>query len=110
VWVALSKGLGCPVGSVLAGNADLMARAVRVRRVFGGAMRQSGILAAAGLYALDHHLDRLADDHANARLIAGRLAEIPGVALDLMTVQTNILVFRLVPDAQATVTILVVSL
>src|SRR5207302_3441912 len=68
VSVALSKGLGCPVGSLVAGNRDIIARAVRARRMFGGAMRQSGILAAAGLYALDHNLDRLGEDHANARL------------------------------------------
>jgi threonine aldolase len=95
VSVALSKGLGCPVGSVMAGTADMMARAVRQRRMFGGAMRQSGILAAAGLYALDHNLDRLAEDHANARTIAERLAGLPGVRLDLATVQTNIVVFQL---------------
>jgi len=104
VSVALSKGLGCPVGSVLAGSAEDMTRAVRARRMLGGAMRQSGILAAAGLYALDHHIDRLAEDHANARLIAERLAGLPGVALDLATVQTNIVVFQLderLPDAAA---------
>jgi len=98
VSVALSKGLGCPVGSVLAGSAAEIARAVRARRMFGGAMRQSGILAAAGLYALDHHVALLAEDHANARLIAERLARLPGIALDLATVETNIIVFRLAPD------------
>src|SRR5262249_38180970 len=86
VSFALSKGLGCPVGSVLAGSAELMARAVRQRRIFGGAMRQSGILAAAGLYALDHNVARLPEDHASARLIAERLAGLPGVSLDLATV------------------------
>jgi threonine aldolase len=104
VSVALSKGLGCPVGSVLAGGAAEIARAVRARRMFGGAMRQSGILAAAGLYALDHHVDRLGDDHANARLIAERLAGLSGIVLDLATVETNIIVFRLasgMPDAAA---------
>jgi len=104
VSVALSKGLGCPVGSVVAGSAAEIARAVRVRRMFGGAMRQSGILAAAGLYALDHHVTRLAEDHANARLIAERLAGLAGVVLDLATVQTNIIVFQLapgLPDAAA---------
>ncbi|HEV8678205.1 MAG TPA: GntG family PLP-dependent aldolase, partial [Stellaceae bacterium] len=100
VSVALSKGLGCPVGSVLAGGAETIARAVRARRMFGGAMRQSGILAAAGLYALDHHIDQLAEDHANARLIAERLAGLPGVALDLATVETNIVVFRLDPASR----------
>jgi len=104
VSVALSKGLGCPVGSVLAGSAEIMARAVRQRRMFGGAMRQSGIVAAAGLYALDHNVGRLKEDHANARLIAERLADLPGIALDLTTVQTNIVVFELgdgQPDAAA---------
>jgi len=104
VSVALSKGLGCPVGSVLAGSAAEITRAVRARRMFGGAMRQSGILAAAGLYALDHHVARLAEDHANARLIAERLASLPGIVLDLATVETNIIVFRLapgLPDAAA---------
>jgi threonine aldolase len=102
VSVALSKGLGCPVGGVMAGSADDIARALRQRRMFGGAMRQSGILAAAGLYALDHNVARLREDHANARLIAERLAGLPGVILDLATVQTNIVVFELaegMPDA-----------
>src|ERR1700729_544806 len=75
VSVALSKGLGCPVGSVIAGRSADMVRAVRARRMFGGAMRQSGILAAAGLYALDHNVARLAEDHANPRVMAERLAE-----------------------------------
>jgi threonine aldolase len=96
--VALSKGLGCPVGSVLAGPKAMMAAAVTARRRFGGAMRQSGILAAAGLYALDRNVARLADDHANARTIAEAVAPIPGVILDLATVQTNIVIFRLAPD------------
>jgi threonine aldolase len=106
VSVALSKGLGCPVGSVLAGTAAEIGRAIRARRMFGGAMRQSGILAAAGLYALDHNVARLGEDHANARLIAERLAGMAGIALDLATVQTNIVIFRLgegLPDA-ATIT------
>jgi threonine aldolase len=106
VSVALSKGLGCPVGSVLAGSAAEIARAVRARRMFGGAMRQSGILAAAGIYALDHHVARLAEDHANARALAERLAGLSGIALDLATVETNIIVFHLaegLPDAAAIV-------
>ena len=97
--VALSKGLGCPVGSVLAGDAAFMAQAVTARRRFGGAMRQSGILAAAGLYALDHNMAQLADDHANARLIAERIAQLPGVRIDLSTVQTNIVIWEMAPDA-----------
>ena len=102
VSVALSKGLGCPVGSVLAGDSATIARAVRARRMFGGAMRQSGILAAAGLYALDHNVARLGEDHANARLVAERLAGLRGIVLDLSTVQSNIVIFRLedgLPDA-----------
>jgi threonine aldolase len=99
VSVALSKGLGCPVGSVIAGPYPSIVRARRARRMFGGAMRQAGILAAAGLYALDHNLSRLGDDHDNAKLIAERLAGLRGVALDLATVQTNIVIFRMAEDA-----------
>jgi threonine aldolase len=99
VSVALSKGLGCPVGSLVAGDRATIARAVRVRRMFGGAMRRSGILAAAGLYALDHNMARLSDDHANARLLAERLAGLGAVELDLATVQSNIVIFRLRPGA-----------
>jgi threonine aldolase len=99
VSVALSKGLGAPGGSVLAGSAELIERCVRYRRMQGGAMRQVGIYAAAGLYALDHNLERLADDHRNARAIAERLRVSKKVVLDLDTVQTNILVFGLREDA-----------
>jgi threonine aldolase len=98
VAISLSKGLGAPVGSVLAGRRTHITAAVRYRRMLGGAMRQAGILAAAGLYALQHNVARLADDHANARLIAERLLESKAVDLDPATVQTNILVFR-VADA-----------
>ena len=106
VSVALSKGLGCPVGSVIAGRREDISRAVRARRMFGGAMRQSGILAAAGLWALDHNLARLAADHANARLLAERLAGLRGVSLDLRTVQSNIVIFQTeegAPDAATVV-------
>ncbi len=102
VSVALSKGLGAPGGSVLAGSKELIARCSRYRRMMGGALRQSGILSAAGLYALEHNLDRLGEDHANARIIGETLAASPRIALDLATVQTNILVFSLkdgAPDA-----------
>ena len=105
VSVALSKGLGCPVGSVLAGSKALIAQAVTARRRFGGAMRQSGILAAAGLYALDHNVARLADDHANARIIAERIAGLAGVRLDLATVQTNIVIWDMADDAPDAATI-----
>ncbi len=93
--ISLSKGLGAPVGSLLAGTRDVIERAVRYRRMFGGAMRQSGLLAAAGLYALDHNVGRLSADHANARLFAEALARHERVDLDLATVQTNIIVFHL---------------
>jgi threonine aldolase len=105
VSVALSKGLGCPVGSVLAGGRTEIARAHRTRRMFGGAMRQSGILAAAGLWALDHNIDRLAEDHANARLLAERLVGLRGVALDLATVQSNIVIFHMAKGAPDAATI-----
>ncbi len=99
ISVALSKGLGAPGGSVLAGSRETMRRAVRYRRMFGGAMRQVGIFAAAGLYALDHHLARLDEDHVHARLMAERLVRCPGVLLDLGSVQTNIVIFRLAAEA-----------
>jgi len=105
VSVALSKGLGCPVGSVVAGRRAEIARAHRARRMFGGAMRQAGILAAAGLWALDHNIDRLAEDHANARLLAERLDGLRGVELDLATVQSNILIFHMAKNAPDAATI-----
>jgi len=106
VSIALSKGLGCPVGSVLAGTRADIDALVRYRRMLGGAMRQSGVLAAAGVHALAHNVARLAEDHANARLIGERLAECAGVALDLAALETNILVFELrdaAPDAATVV-------
>jgi threonine aldolase len=106
VSIALSKGLGCPVGSVLAGTRTDIAALVRYRRMLGGAMRQSGVLAAAGVHALEHHVERLAEDHANARLIGERLAGCAGVTLDLDALETNIVVFRLAdgaPDAATVV-------
>jgi threonine aldolase len=105
VGVALSKGLGAPGGSLLAGAKALIDKCVRYRRMAGGAMRQSGIFSAAGLYALDHNMDRLADDHAIARLLGERLAASPRIVLDLATVQTNILVFSLAPDAPDSATL-----
>ena len=102
VSVALSKGLGAPGGSLLAGSRELLLRAMRERRMLGGAMRQAGIFGAAGLYALEHHYDRLAEDHANARLMADILIACKSISLDPATVQTNILVFDLAdgaPDA-----------
>jgi threonine aldolase len=99
VAVALSKGLGAPGGSLLAGSRALIERSVRYRRMFGGAMRQVGIFAAAGLHALDHHMERLVEDHANARAIAERLAASRRIVIDLPSAQTNILVFTLAADA-----------
>ena len=106
VSITLSKGLGAPGGSVLAGSREHITAAVRYRRMTGGAMRQVGIFAAAGLYALENNVARLADDHANARKIAERVAESRFVTLDPATVRTNILVFRLTdegPDAATVV-------
>jgi threonine aldolase len=93
VWIDLSKGLGCPVGAVLAGNKDFIARAWRYKHLFGGAMRQSGILAAAGVYAMEHHVERLRDDHANATLLAEGLSGMKGVRVENPQPQTNIVFF-----------------
>ena len=88
VTVCLSKGLGCPLGALLAGSLELMERAWREKHLFGGAMRQAGIVAAAGLYALDHHVERLADDHARARTLAEAF-DAAGLPVDLEQVETN---------------------
>jgi threonine aldolase len=88
VTLCLSKGLGCPLGALLAGSSDLIERAWREKHLFGGAMRQAGIVAAAGVYALEHHVERLADDHARARALA-ELLEAAGVPVDLEQVETN---------------------
>ena len=104
--VALSKGLGAPAGTMLAGPRDVIRDCIRHRRMLGGAMRQIGILGAAGLYALDHHLDRLAEDHANAQLIASSLRASSHVRLAADPVETNIVIFFLgdsAPDAAAVV-------
>ncbi len=93
IWVDLSKGLGAPVGAVLAGSRDFIERAWVFKQRFGGAMRQAGIIAAAGVYALRHHIDRLAEDHGRARELALGLAEIRGVTLNLARVETNIVIF-----------------
>jgi threonine aldolase len=94
LMVAFSKGLGAPAGSMLAGPRDLISAAIRHRRMLGGAMRQVGMLAAACDYGLTHHLERLGEDHANARLIAERLAGCPAVRINLERTQTNIVVFE----------------
>lgn len=93
VWIDFSKGLGCPVGSVLAGSKDFIENAWTWKHRLGGAMRQSGVLAAAALYALDHHVDRLAEDHANAATLAAAIREMPGLRLDPGPVETNLVFF-----------------
>ncbi|HUF94030.1 MAG TPA: GntG family PLP-dependent aldolase, partial [Candidatus Limnocylindria bacterium] len=94
VTFCVSKGLGAPVGSVVCGSADFILRARRVRKMLGGGMRQAGVIAAAGLVALERMVDRLAEDHAHARALAVGLARLPGLAVDLDSVQTNIVIFR----------------
>jgi threonine aldolase len=94
-WIDLTKGLGGPIGAVLVGSTDFIEEAWRYKQMWGGAMRQSGIVAAAGLYALDHHVERLAEDHANAKRLAEGLAEIDGVTCDPDSVETNIVMFDL---------------
>lgn len=93
VWIDLSKGLGCPVGAVLAGSREFIAIASRWKQAFGGAMRQSGIIAAAGIYALQHNVARLAEDHENMKLLARGLSQIPGIELDDPDPRTNIVYF-----------------
>ena len=99
VSVCFSKGLGAPVGSALVGSRELIARAHRIRKMLGGGMRQAGVLAAAALHALDHHVDRLADDHANARALAEGLQGLSGVTVQ--PPQTNIVFVDLAPDKAA---------
>ena len=101
VTFCLSKGLGAPVGSVICGSAEFIGRARRVRKMLGGGMRQAGIIAAAGIVALERMVDRLAEDHANARRLAEGLAALPGLTIDLASVQTNIVIVRVArgPDA-----------
>ncbi|MCC7291879.1 MAG: aminotransferase class I/II-fold pyridoxal phosphate-dependent enzyme [Phycisphaerales bacterium] len=93
VSMCFSKGLGAPVGSIVAGSAEIIRRVHRFRKMFGGGMRQAGILAAAALYALDHHVERLADDHHNARRLAQIISALPGIQVDPRRVQTNIVFF-----------------
>lgn len=97
--LCFSKGLGAPVGSIVAGPRAFIQRCHRFRKMFGGAMRQAGLLAAAALYALDHNVPRLAEDHANARRFAEAIAELPGIRLDPAAVETNIVIFDLLPAA-----------
>lgn len=94
ISVCLSKGLGCPMGSVLIGNKELMQNAIRVRKILGGGMRQVGFMAAAGLYALEHHIDRLEEDHKKAKEIGEVLANNDSIA-KVEPIETNIIIFEL---------------
>jgi threonine aldolase len=98
VSVCFSKGLGAPVGSALCGPADLIRQARRYRKALGGAMRQAGIIAAGALYALDHHVDRLTEDHHKARVLADAIRTAPGLVLDPDLVETNMVVFRVAEE------------
>jgi len=93
VSMCFSKGLGAPVGSAVAGSRETIRRAHRFRKMFGGGMRQAGIIAAGAIYALEHNIDRLAEDHANARLLAEAIAEVDGLTIDLDAVETNLVFF-----------------
>ncbi len=93
ISVCFSKGLGCPMGSILVGSADVIAHARRSRKIFGGALRQSGIIAAAAIYAFENNIERLADDHANATYLAERLAEVDGISINPGDVETNLVFF-----------------
>lgn len=98
VQFCLSKGLAAPVGSMLVGSAEFIAAARRNRKLVGGGMRQAGVLAAAGILAMETMVERLAEDHANARFLADQLTDTPGILLDPATVKTNMVIFALTPD------------
>jgi threonine aldolase len=98
VSVCFSKGLGAPVGSALAGTKAFIAKGRRIRKLYGGGMRQVGVLAAAALYALDHHVQRLTDDHRNAKVIAQAIADTPGLRLNPPEVETNLIWFEIDPE------------
>ncbi len=106
VSFCLSKGLAAPVGSVVCGTGEFVERARRQRKMLGGGMRQAGILAAAGIVALKSMVDRLADDHDNARRLADGLARLPGIILDPAHIQTNIVIFDMAPGAPSTAELL----
>ena len=101
----LSKGLGCPVGSMLMGTREFIKRARRLRQIYGGGWRQAGILAAAGLHALDHHVERMAEDHANAKWFAERVSAIQGVELVYADTQTNLVFLDVAPSGLAAETV-----
>jgi len=98
VSICFSKGLGAPVGSALAGSRDVIKQARRARKLFGGGMRQAGVLAAAALYALDHHVERLAEDHAHTRRLASAIANTAGLTLRPEKIDTNIVIFHVAPE------------
>jgi len=100
-WIDFTKGLGAPVGAAIAGSRDFIAEAWRCKQQMGGAMRQAGIIAAGGVFALRHHVKRLADDHANAKRLAEGLAALPGIKLDPATVETNLVFFDLTGSLDA---------
>ena len=97
VWVDFTKGLGAGVGACMAASAELIEEAWRYKQMWGGSLRQAGSIAAAALYALDNNVERLAEDHENARVLADGLAQLPGLEIEAQTVETNIVLFR-VPD------------
>jgi threonine aldolase len=97
ISICFSKGLGCPMGSILVGSSSDIQLARRARKLFGGALRQVGMMAASAIYALEHHVDRLAEDHANARLFAETIAPHPAVRIDVNAVETNLVFFHIDP-------------
>ena len=98
ISICFSKGLGCPMGAILVGSADDIARARRARKLFGGALRQAGVIAATAIYALEHNVDRMAEDHANARLFAEAIADVEGIRIDPAETETNLVFFDVDPE------------
>ena len=98
ISICFSKGLGCPMGSILVGPAEAVYHARRSRKIFGGALRQAGIVAAAAIYALENHVDRLAEDHENARAFAEAIARVDGIVIDPSEVETNLVFFEVEPE------------
>lgn len=97
ITFCLSKGLACPIGSIVCGSTEFIARARKVRKMLGGGMRQAGVIAAAGIVAMENMVDRLAEDHENARHLANGLVQMPGISIDLTPIQSNIVIFQ-TPD------------
>ena len=98
VSICFSKGLGCPMGSILVGDAATMQRARRARKLFGGALRQSGMMAAAAIYALEHHVNRLKDDHDHAHAFAKSISSVEGIRLNIRDVESNLVFFEIAPE------------